>query len=174
VKSGKKRRESSKRNYYIISPREIIKAIIIIIIHAEIVRGLPSPRIFMFLGGMKAAFVPSPSPGTWRARRLDSANMDSRVWLVGVNSDLYRLCGPLHGLDTFWARGLSWINKETTTTTTQARFFENSLVSRLFSVWKNQDLRQGWVLFETNVRIQWNLAYKAFHRSRWCGNETNC
>ena len=31
VKLGKKRRESSKRNYYIISPRAIIKAIIIII-----------------------------------------------------------------------------------------------------------------------------------------------
>ena len=33
-------------------------------------RGLPSPRTFMFLGGMKAAFVPSPSPGPWRAWRL--------------------------------------------------------------------------------------------------------
>jgi len=31
LKLGKKRRESSKRNYYIISPRVIIKAIIIII-----------------------------------------------------------------------------------------------------------------------------------------------
>jgi len=31
VKLGKKRRESSKRNYYIISPRVIIKAIIIIV-----------------------------------------------------------------------------------------------------------------------------------------------
>ena len=30
VKLGQKRRESSKRNYYIISPRMIIKAIIII------------------------------------------------------------------------------------------------------------------------------------------------
>jgi len=30
VKLGKKRRESSKRNYYIVSPREMIKAIIII------------------------------------------------------------------------------------------------------------------------------------------------
>jgi len=27
--------------------------------------------------------------------------------LVDLNSDLYRLCGSLHGLDTFWARGLS-------------------------------------------------------------------
>ena len=31
VKLGRKRRESSKRNYYIISPRVIIKAIIIIL-----------------------------------------------------------------------------------------------------------------------------------------------
>jgi len=31
VKLGKKRRESSKRNYYIISPRAIIKAMIIMI-----------------------------------------------------------------------------------------------------------------------------------------------
>jgi len=27
------------------------------------------------------------------------------------------MCGSLHGLDTFWAQRLSWINKETTTTT---------------------------------------------------------
>ena len=38
--------------------------------------------------------------------------------LVGLNSDLYRLCGSLHSVDTFWARGLSWIHKETTTITT--------------------------------------------------------
>jgi len=37
--------------------------------------------------------------------------------LVDLSSDVYRLCSSLHGLDTFWARGLSWINKETTTTT---------------------------------------------------------
>ena len=35
VKLGKKRRESSKRNYYIISPRVIIKAIIIINQHTK-------------------------------------------------------------------------------------------------------------------------------------------
>ena len=45
-------------------------------------RGLPSPRIFMFLGGMNAVFVPSHSPGPWRARYLDSADVDSRVWLA--------------------------------------------------------------------------------------------
>jgi len=60
------------------------------------------PRIFMFQGSMKAAaFVPSPSPGPWCARLLDSAVVDSRVWLPGLNSDLYRLCGSLHALDTF-------------------------------------------------------------------------
>ena len=45
-------------------------------------RGLPSPRIFMVLGGMEAAFVRSPSPGPWRARRLCSVDVDSRVWLA--------------------------------------------------------------------------------------------
>jgi len=34
--------------------------------------------------------------------------------------------------------------------------------------------RQGWGLFETNVRVQWNSVYKAFHQIRCCGNETNC
>jgi len=48
--------------------------------------GLPSPRIFLFLGDMKAAFVPSPSPGPWRARRLDSADVDSRVWLTSTRT----------------------------------------------------------------------------------------
>jgi len=41
--------------------------------------------------------------------------------LVGLNTDLYRLCGPHHGLDTFWARWLSCINKETTTTTSTGK-----------------------------------------------------
>jgi len=50
-------------------------------------RGLPSTRIFMFLGGMNAAFVPSHSLETWRAQRLDSADVDSRV-LVDLNLDL--------------------------------------------------------------------------------------
>jgi len=40
-------------------------------------RGLPSHKIFMVLGGMKVAFIPSPSPGPWRAQRLDSA-----VWTL--------------------------------------------------------------------------------------------
>jgi len=40
----------------------------------------------MALGGMKAAFVPPPSSGPWRARRLDSADMDSRVWLASTRT----------------------------------------------------------------------------------------
>ena len=44
----------------------------------------------MFLGGMKAAFVPSPSPGLWRARRLDSAEVDSRVWLASNRTYIAR------------------------------------------------------------------------------------
>jgi len=40
----------------------------------------------MVLGGMQAAFVPSPSPGSWRARRLDCADADSRVWLVSTRT----------------------------------------------------------------------------------------
>jgi len=35
----------------------------------------------------------------------------------------------------------------------------------------NPALRQGWVLFDTNVRIQWNPVYKAFHQIRCCGNK---
>ena len=42
LKLGKKRRESSKRNYYIISPRVIIKAIIIIFVAPEIC-DVPAP-----------------------------------------------------------------------------------------------------------------------------------
>ena len=47
--------------------------------------------------------------------------------LVDLNSDLYRLCGSLHGLDTFWARGLSWINRETTTTTKLTQIWNGKL-----------------------------------------------
>jgi len=50
--------------------------------------GLLSPRIFMVLGGMKAAFVPFPSPGSWRARRLDCADLDSRVWLASTRTSI--------------------------------------------------------------------------------------
>jgi len=38
----------------------------------------------MVLGGMKATFVPSHSPGPWRARRLDSADVNFRVWLAST------------------------------------------------------------------------------------------
>jgi len=42
----------------------------------------------MVPGGMKVAFVPSPSSGPWRARRLDIADMDSdsRVWLASTRT----------------------------------------------------------------------------------------
>ena len=40
----------------------------------------------MAMGGMKAAFVPSPSPGTWCARRLDIADVDSRIWLSSTRA----------------------------------------------------------------------------------------
>jgi len=75
-------------------------------LHGAGPRGHPSPRIFMFLGRMKTAFVPSPSPGPWRARRLNSADVDSRVWLALTQT---HLCGSLHGLKTFWTQGLNWI-----------------------------------------------------------------
>jgi len=45
-----------------------------------------SPRIFMFPGCMKAAFAPSHPPGPWCARRLDSADVDSRAWLVSTRT----------------------------------------------------------------------------------------
>ena len=54
----------------------------------------------MALGGMKAAFVRAPP----RDLGVRGASI---VWcglscLVDLNSDLYRLCGSLHGLDTFF------------------------------------------------------------------------
>jgi len=54
---------------------------------------------------------------------LDSADMDSRVWLT-----LTRFCDSLHGLDTFWARGLSWMNNETTATTKPSARASSSLI----------------------------------------------
>jgi len=36
--------------------------------------------------------------------------VDTRVWLTSTG--LISRCGSFHGPDTFWARGLSWINKE--------------------------------------------------------------
>ena len=40
----------------------------------------------MVLGGMKVAFVPSPSPGPWRARSLDSVDVDSCVWFASTRT----------------------------------------------------------------------------------------
>jgi len=67
-------------------------------------RGLPSPRIFMVLGGMKAAFV-RPPPRDLGVRGA-SIVLCGLSCLDDLNSDLCRLCCSLHGLDTFWARGL--------------------------------------------------------------------
>jgi len=47
-------------------------------------RGLPLPRIFLVLGGMKVAFVLSSSPGPWCAWCVYSADVDSRVWLAST------------------------------------------------------------------------------------------
>ena len=59
----------------------------------------------MVLGGMKAAFVrPLPRDLGVRGAWIVPCGLSC---LVDLNSDLYRLCGSLHGLDTFWARGLS-------------------------------------------------------------------
>ena len=68
-------------------------------------RGLPSPRISMVLGGMKAAFV-RPPPWDLGVRGASIVRCGLSC-LVDLNLDLYRLCGSLHGLHTFWARGLS-------------------------------------------------------------------
>jgi len=42
----------------------------------------------MVLKGMKEVFVPFPSPGPWRARRLDSADVESLVssWLASTRT----------------------------------------------------------------------------------------
>jgi hypothetical protein len=75
-------------------------------------RGLPSPRIFMVLGGMKAVFVrPPPRDLGVRGASIVRCGLSC---LVDLNLDLYRLCSSLHGPDTFWGGcrgGLSLINK---------------------------------------------------------------
>jgi len=57
----------------------------------------------MFLGGMKAPLVPFHSRDIG-VRSTSTVRMYLSC-LVDLNSDLYRLCGSIHGLDTFWARG---------------------------------------------------------------------
>ena len=54
LKLGKKRRESSKRNYYIISPRVIIKAIIIISKDGKTTRQYQKSAIHPFVDGQSA------------------------------------------------------------------------------------------------------------------------
>jgi len=40
----------------------------------------------MVLGGMEAAFEPSPSPEPLRVRRLYIVDVDSRVWLASTRT----------------------------------------------------------------------------------------
>jgi len=49
----------------------------------------------------------SPLPGTLACAAPCMIVRCGLSFLVDLNSDLFRLCGSLHGLDTFWARGLS-------------------------------------------------------------------
>ena len=66
-----------------------------------------SPRIFLVLRGMKAAFASVRPPPRDLGVRGASIVQCGLSCLVDLNSDLYRLCGSLHGPDIFWARGLS-------------------------------------------------------------------
>ena len=52
----------------------------------------------MVLGGMEAAFVPSPPRDL--GVRVASIVRCGQSCLVDLNSDLYRLCGSLQGPDT--------------------------------------------------------------------------
>jgi len=58
-------------------------------------------------GRHESGICTSPSPGPWRALRFDTTVRCGLSCLVDLNSDLHRLCGCLHGLDTLWAQGLS-------------------------------------------------------------------
>jgi len=68
----------------------------------------------MYLGGMEESFVlfHSQDLGVHCASIVQMC----LSCLIDLNSSLYHLRGSLQGLDTFWARGLSWMNKETITT----------------------------------------------------------
>jgi hypothetical protein len=46
----------------------------------------PRPGSCRVLGGLKAAFERSHSPGPWRARRLDIVDVNSRVWLTATRT----------------------------------------------------------------------------------------
>ena len=51
---------------------------------------------------------------------------------------------------------------------------ENRIEYVLLTSWDGTfPIKAGLDIFETNVRIQWNPVYNAFHRIRCCGNETN-
>ena len=60
--------------------------------------------------GMKAPFVPFHSRDL--GVRGASIVLMCLSCLINLKSDFNHLCGSLHGLNTFWARGLSWIHKE--------------------------------------------------------------
>ena len=59
----------------------------------------------MYLGGMEESFVLFHSQDLG-VRGASIVRMCLSC-LIDLNSDLYCLRGSLHGLDTFWARGLS-------------------------------------------------------------------
>jgi len=59
----------------------------------------------MFLGGMKAAFVPSHSPGPWPARRLDSADVDV-MWTLVFGWPQLGLISPLQFPSLSWYIGV--------------------------------------------------------------------
>ena len=59
----------------------------------------------MVLGGMKVAFA-RPPPRDLGVRGASIVRCGHSC-LVDLISDLYRLCGSLHGPDKFWARGFS-------------------------------------------------------------------
>ena len=65
--------------------------------------------------GMKAPFVPFHSRDLG-VRGASIVRMCLSC-LVDLKSDFNHLCGSLHGLYTFWARGLGWIHEERETHT---------------------------------------------------------
>ena len=74
-------------------------------------RGLPSPRICMVLRSMKEAFLLSPSPGHWRAQRLNSSDVDPRVWLASnwtyvVFAVPCMVC--IHSRLGYWVKLIKW------------------------------------------------------------------
>ena len=90
------------------------------------------------------------SPVKRRCRDFDSLAISENKFLVWL-------------MLLAWSLRLGWVLFETNV--------HIQLVWLMLLAWS---LRLGWVLFGTNVHIQLNPVYKAFHRIRCCGNETNC